>query len=364
MEVMMDKLIKEIELLKSYISAMSVDTKETKELIERVNQTLVQMDRYIDNSVIIEEQLRVNMKQCDFYQAAIEALPNPIFIKNEEGRFVYFNSEYQKYFGMEREQYLNKTVLELEFLKKDDRERYQAEDLELIQTGKVKHYESNFELSNQELGHSLYWSKGFTVERTKEKGLVGELVDISIQKRLQEKIAMNAKELETANSQIEKMMNQDCLTGLYNRRAMEESIKRIEMLVEQNDSHITILIADLDDFKLVNDTFGHAEGDKILVDFAEILIACNRKDDLVIRYGGEEFLVVLFDTKLRDARMIAERIRLRAEGQLILPSGRLNTVSIGGAELSGAERFQDTLLRADAALYSAKKGGKNRVILR
>lgn len=300
--------------------------------------------------------------KCHFYETALNTLPNPVFIKNEMGEFVYFNQSYQAYFGVNREFYLNKTVLDLDFLPFEERVKYHNEDLHLIRTSDTHHYESQFSLSDKEVGYALYWSKGFQVKESQERGLIGEIVDISLQKKLQKELTMNANQLRQANEQIEKIMNQDCLTGLYNRRAIEETIPKIESIRYDEQSHISLIMADLDYFKMVNDTFGHDTGDKILVQFASILTSCNRKSDLVCRVGGEEFLIILFHTSISDAMQIAERIRTTAEQGLLLPNDQAITTSIGVAEMLPSETFPDAARRADTALYCAKKSGRNIVV--
>ncbi len=360
----MKKLLGDIEKLRHHIKTLPVDEidKESflydlNRLVDKANSCNVQME-------ITEHELKEKQLKCDFYEAALDALPNPIFLKNGKGEFVYFNEEYQKYFHMEREEYLNKTVLDLEFLPMEERERYQAEDLKLIETGTIKHYEINFELANGAIGNSLYWSNGFQVPSSGDKGLVGEIVDISIQKKLQDEVLENAQKLEEANKSIERMMKEDFLTGLYNRRAIDEIMSKMHYMLQNNTTKICILMADLDDFKRVNDTYGHGCGDEILVKFSEVLKSCNRRDDLVVRFGGEEFLVVLFGVNSTQASVVAERIRKMTEQTLVLPNGKTNTVSIGVTEISQDEMFNCALERVDQALYTAKLSGKNKVIVK
>lgn len=360
---MKNKLAESIEGLKVFLDAVDIDPDRKEEIYKVINNIENLTLDMKEIQVKTEEELKESIQKCRFYEASIDALPNPVFIKNAQGEFVYFNEAYQEYFDMERDFYLNKTVLDLEFLSLEERERYHLEDLQLISQGNVKHYESEFELADKEIGQSLYWSKGFETVQGADRGLVGEIVDITAQKKLQEKIALNAQQLKDANFKIEKMMYQDCLTGLYNRRAMEDNIPKLEESVKENGAKISLVMADLDDFKLVNDTFGHSVGDHVLEIFAKILEECNRKEDLLVRYGGEEFLVILFDTTLKDAGIVAERIRRSTEEALELPDGRMNTVSIGVSQILPNEPFMHALDRADNALYRAKKSGKNKVVM-
>lgn len=350
-----------LDELSAYIGKLQIDSESKETLLMKVNRVADAMEQEAIEKHCIEENWKKSSEKCSFYEAAIDALPNPVFIKNKEGKFVYFNAAYQEYFNMERKRYLNKTVLDLTFLPQSERERYQAEDLELIQSGNIKHYEMDFQVSSGEIGHSLYWSRGFEALENQEKGLIGEIVDISALKKLQAKISVSARQLQEANMQIEKMMSLDCLTGLYNRRVIQENIDKINGIMNVQKSYVSLIMADLDYFKRVNDTFGHAVGDEILVQFANILLACNRKDDLIIRFGGEEFLIILFHTKEDAAEAIAERIRIKTEEQLFLPDGKTNTVSLGVSQVKRDEDIAVAINRVDQALYCAKNTGRNKV---
>jgi len=151
----------------------------------------------------------------------------------------------------------------------------------------------------------------------------------------------------------------DPLTGLYNRRYMEDALERYLSLAERNDSKTSVIMIDLDNFKKLNDTNGHAKGDAVLRDVAAQLVGGLRPSDVVSRYGGEELLVILPDCDLEDARHKAEMLRARIEA-LSETHGVPVTASFGIAtipETSGTAI--DLIPMADAALYVAKQAGKN-----
>jgi diguanylate cyclase (GGDEF)-like protein len=120
------------------------------------------------------------------------------------------------------------------------------------------------------------------------------------------------------------------------------------------------VLLDLDNFKQVNDRFGHAAGDDILRQVSQVLASTFRASDLAVRWGGDEFLVLLPDVSAVGAATFAERARLRIE-KLGFPSGNV-TVSAGVVAIGENERAQDALARADAQLYQAKHAGRNRVV--
>ena len=124
-------------------------------------------------------ELQDTQARLSFLRAALNRLPNPIFIKDGGARFLFFNDQYAKVFGMRRADYIGKTVLDLEYLPKDDRERFQKEDEELIRKESELSYESEFLFSDDASHLALYWSTGVHDKKTDRRGLIGEIVDIS-----------------------------------------------------------------------------------------------------------------------------------------------------------------------------------------
>ncbi len=151
----------------------------------------------------------------------------------------------------------------------------------------------------------------------------------------------------------------DPLTGLYNRRYMEDALERYVSLAERNGAATTVLMMDLDNFKRLNDQLGHAKGDAVLRDVAAQLVGGLRPSDVVCRYGGEELMVILPDCGMEDARIKAEALRLRVEGLSEVHEIPV-TVSIGIASIpETSTSVVDLVAMADAALYEAKRAGKN-----
>jgi diguanylate cyclase (GGDEF)-like protein len=154
----------------------------------------------------------------------------------------------------------------------------------------------------------------------------------------------------------------DPLTGLYNRRYMEDVLERYGNLAGRNGSPLSGVMIDLDHFKALNDEHGHAMGDAVLREVAATLVSAIRPSDVACRYGGEELMVLLPDCTLADALAKAELIRGRIEA-LSENHGFAITASLGVAAVSETtERWTDLLSNADVALYQAKQGGRNRVV--
>jgi len=157
----------------------------------------------------------------------------------------------------------------------------------------------------------------------------------------------------------------DPMTGLHNRRFLEEYVETLVANVQRKRANVAILMLDLDYFKMVNDTYGHDAGDAVLKALSNVLKQSVRASDLVIRYGGEEFLIILVDSAGEVANKVAENIRLAVEGLKVQVAGIVlqKTISIGIADFpTDSETFWQAVKFADIALYQAKDQGRNRVI--
>jgi diguanylate cyclase (GGDEF)-like protein len=168
-------------------------------------------------------------------------------------------------------------------------------------------------------------------------------------------------ELKERNADLERLSRTDTLTGLPNRRHLQERlVEAAASAVRRNDT-MAVLMVDVDHFKRVNDTFGHEAGDRVLHDVAATLQRACRAEDVVGRWGGEEFLVVAPITTAAGAGVLAERVRaaVATEPVQLAEAECPITVSIGVA--AGTGDVEGLLRKADAALYASKDGGRNRV---
>ena len=173
-------------------------------------------------------------------------------------------------------------------------------------------------------------------------------------------------ELAQALEQIRQLATHDDLTGLLNRRAMLDRMQLEQRRSLRSGSPLLIAQLDIDHFKVVNDTHGHAAGDLVLQSFADTVRRNVRDTDVLARWGGEEFVLLLCDTPAADAVTLMERLRQAVQAmQVPVPQsgGPITvTVSIGLARHTPADPLAGTLERADRALYAAKAGGRNRVV--
>ncbi len=157
----------------------------------------------------------------------------------------------------------------------------------------------------------------------------------------------------------------DALTGIYNRRVLTGILEAERSLIARKGIPCSLAMIDIDHFKQINDNFGHTVGDNVIRSMAEVLQTEIRDSDKLLRYGGEEFLLIMVATDLEEAKALAERIRTRASAAKWrqLPEGKKITVSIGVTELAEKDSLDEALSRADTALYSAKKGGRDQVVI-
>lgn len=154
----------------------------------------------------------------------------------------------------------------------------------------------------------------------------------------------------------------DGLTGLFNHASCYQKIDMELKRYNRYKTVVSIMMIDIDNFKVINDMYGHTEGDKILALLGSIILNSSRDSDICCRYGGEEFAVILPSTEAREAGVLAERLREQIEKSLA--GGRSVTVSIGVASCEGVGCTSLELVKkADAALYEAKRNGKNQVVV-
>jgi len=188
-----------------------------------------------------------------------------------------------------------------------------------------------------------------------------------LESRLKEAQAQAASLLQRL-TRAEKLAALDPLTSVANRRRFDEFIATAVEISHEDGTPLCLIMTDIDHFKVVNDTYGHSAGDKVLKAFADLISTSVRANDLVARYGGEEFAIVLPRTATGNAFDIAERIRAKFElgggndDSVALELGRL-TASFGVAEIRDGEAPSALIERADQMLYEAKRKGRNRTVI-
>jgi diguanylate cyclase (GGDEF)-like protein len=175
-------------------------------------------------------------------------------------------------------------------------------------------------------------------------------------------IAVAVKNLEKAHLHIITLVNTDSLTHLANRRFFIDFLEKAMAFAKRHEQALSVIMADLDNFKSLNDTYGHQAGDQVLIAFAESMQASIRQEDLAARFGGEEFILMLPGTTIEDATILAERLRENLKNLAFPPLTARITASFGIAQYRPDDTFETLVKRADEALYAAKAAGRNRVM--
>ena len=275
--------------------------------------------------------------------------PSSIVITDLEGNITYVNPRFSSLTGYSFEEAIGQTP---RILKSDHTPPEEYRKLWLtISSGKIW----KGEFLNRKKNGDLYWEQATIAPVLGQDGTILNYLAIKEEITEQKKMAAELKLLATT----------DPLTGAINRR---ELIQRAESELERARRYehpTSAIMLDIDNFKMVNDTYGHPTGDKVLVSLARLLTQAVRASDLVARYGGEEFMLILPETPLEQARGIAERIRCAvADTPVMVDDQTIRfTVSLGvTSSESVGQDFEALLKAADKLLYQAKQSGRNRVV--
>ena len=353
------------------VGALCVCDTVPRELTEAQKSALVMLSRQVtarfhdrqkvlDLARIIIEKERVEKELQSshaLFAAFMDNSPLLSYMKDKDGRFIYYNRTLMENFNVGRDEWIGRD--ERDFFPKDDAERLVALDREVFLKNELSVLETS--VPGPDGTHRIWKSYKFNfVNAAGERFLAALAHEITAEKKALEEVERYHTELRKANEKLRELSLTDPLTGCWNRRAFDERMAAVFAASERYGGEICMLLLDIDDFKRVNDTFGHEVGDRVLCHVAGVLRKTARGTDLVCRYGGEEFAVLLPRTPEHGALMIAERFRMAIEAKW---SGCPVTVSVGiGHRCDGVEDAAGVIRSADEALYQAKAAGKNRVI--
>jgi diguanylate cyclase (GGDEF)-like protein/PAS domain S-box-containing protein len=258
-----------------------------------------------------------------------------------QGRCIEANGAWERFLGFRPDEMRGKRLLD--FTHPDDRERASAEAQRVI-GGAVS---DGLETRVQGKDGSWHWIRTSAVFEREEELVYARSADVTERKAIQ-------REREELIAEVQAMARSDALTGLPNRRAIDDVLPREMARSLRMGSPLCLGIIDIDRFKAYNDTHGHLGGDTLLRESAVAWESVLRGEDTIVRYGGEEFLVVLPNCELEDAEAILERLRAAT------PDGQ--TCSAGLAKWEPGQSIDDLVGRADMALYAAKETGRDRLV--
>jgi diguanylate cyclase (GGDEF)-like protein/PAS domain S-box-containing protein len=281
---------------------------------------------------------------CKLYPLILENLGSGLIVISEERTIVYANQKACEFLKRQKEDLIGRNARSALFalFSEGSSCSYEA----LLQEGKVCEFDALLNRGNEETFFAHIFAT--LIRHEGRPYVLVNFYDITPQKELVKSLYQAAIT--------------DPLTGLYNRRFADEMLKQEKLAYKRYQTPFCILLIDLDNFKIINDVYGHDVGDKVLVAVANVLKRNVRESDIVARWGGEEFLILLRRIELEDAIKVAEKIR-NAICQLKVPPVEGLTASIGVSCYSGEEDVYNLVRKADLALYQAKAQGKNCVIL-
>ena len=330
-------------------------------LIKLGAQDYIEKSELIRLGPVIERELRdASLKQRqrvtedklhesqELFRAIVENVGDLVAVLDAEGRRIYNSPSYRPLF---REKDIRRGSSSFLEIHPDDRERIKEIFRRTVATGIGECAEFRFMLKDGSIRHMESDGRAIHGADGKVSKVVVVSRDITEQKRLE--------------AELREMAATDTLTGLANRRHFLAQLEQELARVSRAETYCTcVLMIDVDHFKQVNDTFGHAAGDNILRHIAALMRQELRKIDTLGRIGGEEFAVILPGAALPAAKVFAERLRKKVAGTPMVQESRAIpiTISIGVTEMkAGDASADDALIRADRALYHAKEYGRNKV---
>jgi diguanylate cyclase (GGDEF)-like protein/PAS domain S-box-containing protein len=307
-----------------------------------------------------KEKASANLRASEeLFRAFMNASPFLSYIKDAAGRLLFYNRAFAQRFGVSEYAWLGRTDEQLWSRKLTKSVR--THDLEVMAGGRMVETEENIRNSDGTVS-SLRSFKFPCNDSAGNVLLAGVAVDVSEEVAHQIELERYHRELEEANDQLRKLAVTDELTGLRNRRSFEERLVMEFSMARRRKRELSVLLIDVDNFKTINDRFGHAAGDEVLRRLGTILRTTVRLPDLPARYGGEEFVVLLPESGEESAMGLARRVmqRVAAEEWENEPL----TISVGMAAMNESlESGYQLVELADEALYAAKRAGKNRVMV-
>lgn len=311
----------------------------TERFIMGTTAAILVKDAYIGGTVTSFRDITREYLQEKEIDSFLNVNMEMLCVFDGEGSFYKTNIKFEEVLGFEASELIGRNFLE--FVHKEDRDKTLEMLRDITDKNKVYDIVNRFNCKDGSYKY-LEWH----VQLGTGQYSYASARDITL------------KMLETEN--LKTIAIKDQLTNLYNRHYLDMILKDEMRKADSFKEHLTLAILDLDHFKVVNDTWGHPIGDEQLKNTAAVAGKCLRASDLLIRFGGEEFVVLMPKTSIEEAKISLNRVRTAIENNIHPITGK-QTVSIGAAEKLENESFDEWYRRADEALYHAKDEGRNRV---
>jgi diguanylate cyclase (GGDEF)-like protein len=318
--------------------------------------------QYLDPSAVIPDRVKM----------AFDVVPAGIMLLDNRGRIVLVNELFRDRIAGGSGSMIGRSPASLPWIQGGDGHDYPW--THTLRTG-IAQNDVRMELGRDELPplNLVVSTSPIAEDKGKVRGVLVAFDDVTDLDRANDQLRNAVRELEASHAEIEtknaelvRLATRDPLTDCLNRRAFFERLEPIFMKARAEGRQLCCIMSDIDHFKRFNDQYGHAVGDQVIQIVSRLISNSLRTDDLLCRYGGEEFCTILPDTDIEQAIAIAERIRMKiatSGGDSLRTTDRLTvTSSFGVSSLSlGAQDPAEIIDQADAALYSSKQNGRNRV---
>ena len=291
------------------------------------------------------ENNKFALEDDSLLQVVIDSVPTPIFFKDSEGLYLGCNRAFEEYTGRSRHELIGKGVFEL--FEPELAKVYYEADKALFDSHGKQIYEAQVQYADGSIRDVMFHKAVFHAKTENIQGIVGAILDITKRKN--------------AEAKLKKLALYDTLTGLENRYSLYKGLDHALKLANRHQHNIAVFMIDLDDFKLVNDTHGHAVGDAVLIEVAKRFRNATRESDIVARIGGDEFSVILENVEnSQTLAKVADNILAGFSDPIIVGDHSLKiNVSIGIVMSSDELKQSAELMKAaDTALYAAKSMGK------
>lgn len=341
-------LKKAIEVGVSTYAMKPIDLYQLIESITKAMEPILLKRQLLDMNLSLESKIE---KEICKIKSILDAQDNIIIVTNKEN-ITNVNKKFLHFFGINDFDKFLKTkknifdffieefgfITKNQIIKQESWLRYIKDLPEVDRIVKIKNY--------------LHEEKIFTINvdyyEDKEHYYVFSLTDIT--------------QIKEKSNLLEYQASHDKLTGLFNRNKFDEFyIKEVKRSKRYN-TNLSVIIFDIDDFKMINDTYGHQIGDVVLKEISQIMSMHIREQDIAVRWGGEEFLILLPHTNIDGAATVANKIKTNIEEHLFTELSLKITASFGVSELGTDDTDESLILRTDKFLYEAKNSGKNKVI--
>lgn len=292
-----------------------------------------------------EKYLQRVQKSESTLSSIINSTEDLIFFKDKELNYLGCNDAFLKFVGQTKDKMIGHNDFEL--FSYEMASGFRDMDEQMLEKNETT---SNYEWVTYPDGKKYYLlvqKIPFKYNQKEDVGVLG--------------IARDITQLHIAQKKIQEQTYIDELTKLYNRKSYNKRLEELLSLKKRYKTKFSMLMYDIDDFKCVNDTYGHKTGDEVLVKMSQVVKSILRENDYIFRIGGEEFVVLLTETGLDSAISVAEKLRKSVEEKLKDVTGETITVSIGVSESNKSDTEDTIFKRVDDLLYQSKNSGKNRV---